>query len=68
MTTKILNSWWQQYREATHSNRLQHELLILVRGQSDTAERLINLEKIKHPGQSESWYLDKVIYDLRRSA
>lgn len=68
MTTKILNDWWQQYREATHSNRLYRELLTLVRGQCDIAERLINLEKIKHPGQSESWYLDKVIYDLRRSA
>jgi hypothetical protein len=66
MTTNILNSWWQQDREAARANKLHHELLILVHGQSDTAKRLIDLERIKHPGQSESWYLDKVIYDLRR--
>ena len=35
---------------------------------SDTAQRLIDLEKIKHPGQPESWYLDKVVYDLKREA
>ena len=68
MTINILNSWWQQYREAERSNKLYHELLILLHGQTDTAERLIDLEKNKYPGQIESWYLDKVIYDLRRAA
>jgi hypothetical protein len=68
MTDNFLGTWWQQYREAKSCNRLYHELLILVRGQSALAERLINLEKNKHPGQSESWYLDKVVYDLRRAA
>ncbi len=29
---------------------------------------IINLAKIKHPGQSKNWYLDKVIYDLKRSS
>jgi hypothetical protein len=67
MTTNILNRWWQQDREASYCNQLHHELLTLLHGQSDTAERLINLEKVKHPGQSKSWYLDKVIYDLKRS-
>lgn len=68
MNTNILNNWWQQYREADRSNKLYHDLMILVHGQSDTAQRLIDLERIKHPGQSESWYLDKIIYDLRREA
>lgn len=66
MNTNILNNWWQQYREVNRSNKLYHDLMILVHGQSNTAQRLIDLERIKHPGQSESWYLDKVIYDLRR--
>jgi hypothetical protein len=66
MVTNILNSWWQQYHEADRFDKLYHELMILLHGQFDTAERLINLEKIKHPNQSESWYLDKVIYDLKR--
>ena len=68
MTNNILHNWWQQYREADRSGKLHHELMTLVHGQSDTAQRLVDLEKIKHPGQSESWYLDKVVYDLRREA
>lgn len=68
MTTNTLKNWWQQYRAANRSQELQHELMILLHGQSDTARRLINLEKVKHPGQSENWYLDKVIYDLKREA
>ena len=68
MKTNILNKWWQGYRESDSSNKLQHELTILLHDRSDTAQRLINLEKIKHPGQSKSWYLDKVIYDLKREA
>ena len=68
MTTNILSKWWQQVRESDRSNQLHHELMILLHGRSDTAQRLVNLEKIKHPGQSESWYLDKVIYDLKREA
>ena len=68
MKTNILNKWWQGYRESDRASKLHHELMILLHGQSDTAQRLINLEKIKHPGQSESWYLDKVVYDLRREA
>ncbi len=68
MTNNILHNWWQQYREADRSGKLHQELMTLVHGQSDTAQRLVDLEKIKHPGQSESWYLDKVVYDLRREA
>lgn len=68
MSHPILDGWWQQYREAQRASKLHHELLILLQGQSETAKRLINLEKIKHPGQLESWYLDKVVYDLRREA
>ncbi len=31
-----------------------------------TAERLVALEKIKNPGKANSWYLEKVLYDLQR--
>ena len=75
METNILNKWWQGYRQSVYetsqrhrSNELHHELMSLLHNRTDTAQRLVNLEKIKHPGQSESWYLDKVIYDLRREA
>ena len=49
-------------------NQLHKELMTLLHDRSDTAQRLVNLQKVKHPGQSESWYIDKVIYDLRREA
>lgn len=68
MSHHILDGWWQKYREAQRSRKLHHELLILLHGKSETAKRLIDFEKIRHPGQLESWYLDKVIYDLRRAA
>lgn len=65
-TSEILSSsWWQQYREAMRRSRLYQELLILLHDRQDTAQRLINLEKSKHPGRLESWYLNRVIYDLR---
>jgi hypothetical protein len=47
-------------------NRLHHELLVLVHGQSQTAQRLLDLERQHSPGHSEAWYLEKVIYDLQR--
>ncbi|GAB4228465.1 MAG: hypothetical protein Kow0049_09520 [Stanieria sp.] len=68
MNTQISKSWWQQYREAAHRSRLYQEVLILLHGQQDKAQRLINLEKSKHPGHLESWYLDKVIYELTKEA
>ncbi len=43
---------------------LRRKLLTLVH--RDVAERLINLAKRQHPGKSQSWYLEKVIYDLQR--
>ena len=66
MTNNIWHKWWQGYRESNRSNQLQHELMTLLHDRSDTAQRLVNLEKVKHPDQLESWYLDKVIYDLKR--
>ncbi|MDY6936528.1 MAG: site-2 protease family protein [Cyanobacteriota bacterium] len=47
-----------------NTNRLWREILKRVDG--GTAQRLIDLEKRKNPSQPESWYLDKVLYDLKR--
>ena len=68
MKTNVIHKWWQGHRESNRFSKLRHELMILSHGQSETMERLVNIEKIKHPNQPESWYLDKVIYDLRREA
>lgn len=46
--------------------KLRKKLLILVKNQHDIANNLIRLEKLKNPGHSERWYLEKLIYDLQR--
>jgi len=66
MSTNIFHQWWQGYREANNIEKLQRELMSVLHDRSDLAERLVNQEKIKHPGQTESWYLDKVVYELGR--
>jgi hypothetical protein len=43
---------------------LRRKLLNLVH--HNTADRLISAAKRQHPGKSERWYLEKVIYDLQR--
>jgi len=46
------------------SSPLKRELLRRV--SPETAERLVAAERAKHPGKSEHWYLEKVLYDLKR--
>jgi predicted PurR-regulated permease PerM len=43
---------------------LQRQLLLLVNNDIAIAERLLKLERKKHPMYSENWYLKKVINDL----
>lgn len=62
MTIPLLNKLFQ----GTGNNKLRHELLLLLHNQGETANRLISLEKRKTPGRPEQWYLEKVIYDLKR--
>jgi hypothetical protein len=39
---------------------------LLQRLQPDTASRLITSARFKTPGKPEHWYLEKVLYDLKR--
>jgi len=42
-------------------------LLNLPSDEADrTLDRLIERQKEKHPGKSEEWYLDKILYDLEK--
>jgi hypothetical protein len=68
MIINSLTNWFQSYRQASTSSKLRHKLINLVHGRPEIAQRLIALEKRKHPGKSELWYLEKVIYDLKRDA
>lgn len=47
-------------------SRLQRQLMTIVHGNRSTADRLVSYEKSRNPGKTEQWYLEKVIYDLRR--
>lgn len=68
MTTNVLTGFYQYWSESSACTKLRRELLTLVRGQQDIANRLLAVERRKHSGKSERWYLEKVIYDLRRDA
>lgn len=65
-----IQNWWQQYRETIRCSNLREELRLLLYGgtgdEEAIAKKLVDVEKSLHPGQLESWYLDKVIYNLRR--
>ncbi|NES71938.1 MAG: hypothetical protein F6K24_45425 [Okeania sp. SIO2D1] len=58
------NRRWQQLQGSSQSHALRRELLNRV--DSGTAQRLINQAKLNTPGKSECWYLEKVLYDLKR--
>ena len=55
--------FFERFRQG-NNDRLWRELLKRV--DRDTAQRLVDGEKRRNPGQPENWYLDKVIYDLKR--
>ena len=47
-------------------SKLKKNLLVLMNQRQEAVDRLIALEKLKSPGKSDRWYLEKVIYDLQR--
>ncbi len=57
---------FNNYPREKVSPQLQSRLLTLVGGNWATAERLIENEREKNPGKTETWYWEKVIYDLER--
>jgi hypothetical protein len=46
--------------------QLQKRLLLLLNGDRQTANRLLNASKLRNPGKSIQWYAEKVIFDLQR--
>lgn len=52
--------------QGSSNDRLQRQLMTIVHGDRTTANRLVSYEKKRNPGKPEQWYLEKVIYDLRR--
>jgi hypothetical protein len=54
------------YRNDPRNRYLQADLLTLLKGDVPAAKRLLLQQRRKNPGQSDNWYLEKVIYDLER--
>lgn len=54
------------YRTDPRNRQLQHQLVEMLRGDIAVAKRLLRQQRQKHPGKSDNWYLEKVIYDLER--
>ena len=63
LITRLFN---RSSSKGTSSNSLQRQLMTIVHGDRTTADRLVSYEKRRNPGKTEQWYLEKVIYDLRR--
>lgn len=71
MSIYTFKTWWQQRCETAKCLALREELRLLLDDRTGNeeaiAKKLIDLEKSIHPGQSESWYIDRVIYNLSRT-
>jgi hypothetical protein len=60
----IIVFWiWRDYQDPDSIDR---NLLQAVKGDKALAKRMLNHAREKHPGKSEKWYAEKVIYDLQR--
>jgi hypothetical protein len=46
--------------------QLERKLLKLLGGNQNTAHRLIQQSKLRHPEKSADWHWEKAIYDLER--
>jgi hypothetical protein len=46
--------------------RITRPLLQAVKGDRALATRLLEGAKLKYPGKSDRWYIEKVIYDIER--
>jgi hypothetical protein len=46
--------------------KTRKQLTAMVGGDQRTVERLLKNLRLKHPGESETWYWEKAIFDLER--
>ncbi len=57
------NSW---KGKSSWKGKISGRLLQAVKGDRALAMRLLENARLKHPGKSNSWYTEKVIYDIER--
>ncbi|HEY9647421.1 MAG TPA: hypothetical protein V6C88_13670 [Chroococcidiopsis sp.] len=57
---------WQKAAPGQVNRAVRQQLMRLLNGDRNTAERLLQDARFRYPGKSENWYWEKVVYDLRR--
>ncbi len=66
----VYELWRDRNRKSSPNRSLKRKisrpLLQAVKGDRALAERLLESARLKHPGKSNSWYTEKVIYDIER--
>ena len=50
----------------TWNSQISRPLLQAVKGDRALAKRLLENVKLRYPGKSNKWYIEKVIYDIER--
>ncbi len=56
----------RSFKPSKKEKELEKTLLNLVNGRDDVAQRLVELEQSRHPGESREWCLQKAIDAIRR--
>lgn len=68
----LIYSIWRDRNPKKSSNRqswngkISAPLLQAVKGDRALAKRLLEGARLKYPGKSDRWYIEKVIYDIER--
>ena len=67
----LLYGLWRDRRKGSSSHsswkgKVNGRLLQAVKGDRALAKRLLENARLKHPGKSNNWYIEKVIYDIER--
>jgi hypothetical protein len=62
----LSTSDWKKTAVGTVRRSTRQKLMTLLNGDRKTVERLLENVRFRYPGQTENWYWEKVIYDLKR--
>ena len=65
MSINNSRTWWESYHEAVSITNHHRQLVKLLDGQNDLAQRLLIMKKNKYPGHEESWYLINLIDEIQ---
>ena len=64
----LLYGLWRDRNQKpnTWNSQISRPLLQAVKGDRALAKRLLENAKLRYPGKSNNWYVEKVIYDIER--